>query len=102
MTQWAAKAVGPRPQDVTCGRIGPDVLRCWAQGCLDALLCHGCRCAFGLLRSYSNHHNVKLSVLAERMVVGFADPTFDRDKPLERLLDILNLTTIPAENRDTA
>jgi AmiR/NasT family two-component response regulator len=38
--------------------------------------------AFGLLRRYSNHRNVKLATLAEEMVSAFADPGFDRDKPV--------------------
>lgn len=45
--------------------------------------------AFGLLRTYSNNHNVKLAVLAERMVQRFADPLFDRDTPVECLLEVL-------------
>ena len=39
--------------------------------------------AFGLLRRYSNHRNVKLATLAEEMVSAFADPGFDRDKPVD-------------------
>jgi hypothetical protein len=73
-----------------------------AKGALMLCFAMDADAAFGLLRSYSNHHNVKLSALAERMVMGFADPTFDRDRPLERLLDILDVTTSPAERRDTA
>lgn len=38
--------------------------------------------AFGLLRSYSNQHNIKLAALAERMVAGFTDPRMDRRNPL--------------------
>ena len=34
--------------------------------------------AFGLLRTYSNQHNIKLATLAERMVAGFTEPTMGR------------------------
>jgi DNA-binding FrmR family transcriptional regulator len=57
--------------------------------------------AFGLLRTYSNHRNVKLAVLAEQMVAGLADPGFDRDKPVEALLDMLGAPAGPGE-RETA
>ena len=51
--------------------------------------------AFSLLRTYSNNHNVKLAVLAERLVQRFADPHFDRDHPVECLLDILGTPASP-------
>lgn len=41
--------------------------------------------AFGLLRSYSNQHNIKLAALAERMVAGFTDPRMDRRNPLSEI-----------------
>lgn len=44
--------------------------------------------AFGLLRSHSNQHNIKLATLAERMVAGFTDPTSDPRDPLEAQLDL--------------
>lgn len=49
--------------------------------------------AFGLLRTYSNRRNVKLSTLAERLVAGFADSRFERDQPVECLLEILATTS---------
>lgn len=73
-----------------------------AKGALMLCFAMDADAAFGLLRSYSNHHNVKLSVLAERMVAAFSDPTFDRDQPMERLVDILSTTSSPADERDTA
>ena len=49
--------------------------------------------AFGLLRSYSNQHNIKLATLAERMVAGFTDPMMDRSDPLEGQLDLRATST---------
>jgi hypothetical protein len=73
-----------------------------AKGAL--MLCFGmdADAAFGLLRSYSNRYNIKLSALAERVVAGFADPAFDREKPVERLVEILSLTVNATEECDTA
>lgn len=45
--------------------------------------------AFGLLRAYSNQHNVKLAVVAERIVAGLSAPEFSRDEPVRSLLDIV-------------
>jgi hypothetical protein len=45
--------------------------------------------AFGLLRRYSNEHNIRLATLAERMVAGFTAPTPDLGEPLDLLPDLL-------------
>lgn len=44
--------------------------------------------AFGLLRRYSNEHNIKLATLAERIVAGFTAPPPDGE-PLDVLPDLL-------------
>ncbi|MGO4341780.1 ANTAR domain-containing protein [Pedococcus sp. 2YAF34] len=45
--------------------------------------------AFDLLRAYSSRHNIKLAVVAERIVAGLSDPAFSRDEPVRSLLDIV-------------
>jgi hypothetical protein len=45
--------------------------------------------AFDLLRAYSSQHNVKLAVVAERIVAGLSDPGFSRAEPVRSLLDIV-------------
>jgi hypothetical protein len=45
--------------------------------------------AFDLLKAYSSQHNVKLAVVAERIVSGLSDPAFSRDEPVRSLLDIV-------------
>ena len=45
--------------------------------------------AFDLLKAYSSQHNVKLAVVAERIVAGLSDPAFSRDEPVRSLLDIV-------------
>ena len=49
--------------------------------------------ACGLLRSYSNQHNIKLATLAGRMVAGFTDPMMERRDPLEGQLDLRATST---------
>ena len=46
--------------------------------------------AFGLLRTYSNQHNLKLATLAERMVAGFSEPASDRPRPLDGRPELLH------------
>ena len=45
--------------------------------------------AFDLLRAYSSQHNIKLAVVAERIVAGLSDPGFSRAEPVRSLLDIV-------------
>ena len=45
--------------------------------------------AFDLLRAYSSQHNVKLALVAERIVAGLSDPGFSRAEPVRSLLDIV-------------
>ena len=45
--------------------------------------------AFGLLRTYSNQHNLRLATLAERMVAGFVGPMQDRHEVLDGSIDLL-------------
>jgi hypothetical protein len=45
--------------------------------------------AFGLLRTYSNQHNIRLATLAERMVAGFSAPTSDEPRPLDGQVELL-------------
>jgi hypothetical protein len=45
--------------------------------------------AFDLLKVYSSRYNLKLAVVAERMVAGFTDPAFSRADPVHSLLDIV-------------
>jgi hypothetical protein len=72
-----------------------------AKGALMLTFGMDARAAFGLLRTYSNHRNVKISALAERMLEAFTDPTFDRDNPVDRLVDMLS-TVSPVEDCETA
>ena len=60
-----------------------------AKGAL--MLCFGIEedAAFDLLRAYSSKHNLKLSVVAERIVAGLSDPAFSREEPVRSLLDIV-------------
>jgi hypothetical protein len=48
--------------------------------------------AFSLLRTYSNHGNVKLAILAERIVAGIADPASDHDDTTLRLMELLGVS----------
>lgn len=45
--------------------------------------------AFDLLRTYSSQLNIKLAVVAERIVAGLSDPGFSREDPVQCLLDIV-------------
>lgn len=45
--------------------------------------------AFELLRSYSSQHNIKLTVVAQRIVAGVADAAFGRQEPVSSLLDLV-------------
>lgn len=59
--------------------------------------------AFDLLKTYSSQHNIKLALVAERLVAGFCDPAFSRVDPVRSLLDILmTLGTDTGERRRAA
>lgn len=45
--------------------------------------------AFELLRSYSSQHNIKLTVVAARLVAGVTDRAFSGQEPVSTLLDIV-------------
>lgn len=45
--------------------------------------------SFDLLKAYSSQHNLKLSVVAQRIIAGISDPAFSRDEPARSLLDIV-------------
>jgi hypothetical protein len=69
-----------------------------AKGAL--MLCFGIEedAAFDLLRAYSSHNNLKLSVVAERIVAGLSDPEFSREEPVQSLLDIVTGLRVQASN----
>jgi PAS domain S-box-containing protein len=43
--------------------------------------------AFDLLRAYSSRNNIKLAQVAERLVMGLADPAFSVEEPVRKVLD---------------
>ena len=45
--------------------------------------------AFELLRAYSSQHNIKLTVVAARIVAGVADRAFSGQEPVSSLIDIV-------------
>jgi PAS domain S-box-containing protein len=45
--------------------------------------------AFGMLRNFSNQHNVKLRVVADAIVAGLSDPQYAEPDPVDVLLEIV-------------
>jgi hypothetical protein len=52
--------------------------------------------AFELPRAYSNHHNLKLAVVAQHIVAGLSDPAFSQADPVRSLLDIVAALHTPS------